>query len=158
MPMRSYLPRESVRAVPTATGALVLLDTRSGRLFQLNPTGATAWNALVVAGGDIPSAVRTVAHHYGQPYQQVLDDLWGLIQRLVEISLMDATHDHPHGLRRTGAGVARPVCLGMGDHGRRSRRSAQRAVSPHRAVRPLADAPDPAFRGCGGDRDHARHD
>jgi hypothetical protein len=89
--MRSYLPRESVHAAPTAAGALVLLDTRSGRMFQLNPTGATAWNALVMAGGDIPSAARTVAHRYAQPYQQVLDDLCGLIQRLAEISLLEAT-------------------------------------------------------------------
>jgi hypothetical protein len=88
--MRSYLPRESVRAASTATGALVLLDTRSGQMSQLNPTGATAWNALIMAGGDIPSAARTVAHHYGQPYHQVLDDLWGLIQRLAEISLVEA--------------------------------------------------------------------
>ncbi len=89
--MRSYLPRESVRVAPTTAGALVLLDTRSGRMFQLNPTGATAWNALVMAGGDISSAARTVAHRYGQPYQQVRDDLWRLIQRLAETSLVEAT-------------------------------------------------------------------
>lgn len=90
-PMRSYLPRGSVHLAPTASGALVLLDTRTGRMFQLNPTGATAWNALVVGGGDVQAAARTVAQRYGQLYLQVLDDLWPLIQRLVEANLLEAT-------------------------------------------------------------------
>ncbi|MGB8996367.1 MAG: PqqD family peptide modification chaperone [Pseudonocardiaceae bacterium] len=69
----------------------MLLDTRSGRLFQLNPIGATAWNALVMASGDVSSAAWTVAHRYGQPYQQVRDDLWCLIQQLAEAGLVDVT-------------------------------------------------------------------
>ncbi|MGH3887331.1 MAG: PqqD family peptide modification chaperone [Pseudonocardiaceae bacterium] len=88
--MRSYLPRESVHLTPTTSGALVLLDTRSGRMFQLNPTGATAWNALVVGDGDVQAAARTLAQRYGQSYLQVLDDLWPLIHQLVEVSLLEA--------------------------------------------------------------------
>ncbi len=90
-PMHSYLPRESVHLTPTFNGALVLLNTRSGRMFQLNSTGASAWNALVVGGGDVQAAARTVAHRYGQPYLRVLDDLWPLIQLLVEANLLEAT-------------------------------------------------------------------
>ncbi|MGH3753708.1 MAG: PqqD family protein [Pseudonocardiaceae bacterium] len=89
--MRSYLPCGSVHLAPTTSGALVLLDTRSGRMFQLNPTGATAWNALVMGGGDVQAAARTVAQRYGQPYLQVLDDLRPLIQLLVEANLLEAT-------------------------------------------------------------------
>lgn len=89
--MRSYLPRESVHRAPTTAGALVLLDTRSGRMFQLNPTGASAWNALIVGGGDVQAAARTLAQRYGQPYLRALDDLWPLIQRLVEVNLLEAT-------------------------------------------------------------------
>lgn len=88
--MRSYLPRGSVHLTPTTSGALVLLDTRSGRMFQLNPTGASAWNALVAGSGDAQAAARTLAQRYGQPYLQVLDDLWSLIQLLVEASLLEA--------------------------------------------------------------------
>ncbi|MGH3800172.1 MAG: PqqD family peptide modification chaperone [Pseudonocardiaceae bacterium] len=87
--MRSYLPRESVHLTPTTSGTLVLLDTRSGRMFQLNPTGATAWNALVVGGGDVQVAARTLAQRYGQPYLEVLEDLGLLIHRLVEMSLLE---------------------------------------------------------------------
>jgi asparagine synthase (glutamine-hydrolysing) len=89
--MRSYLPRESVHRAPTTAGALVLLDTRSGRMFQLNPTGASAWNALIVGGGDVQAAARTLAQRYSQPYLRALDDLWPLIQRLVEVNLLEAT-------------------------------------------------------------------
>ncbi|MGH3872159.1 MAG: PqqD family peptide modification chaperone [Pseudonocardiaceae bacterium] len=84
------LPRGSVRLVSTASGAMVLLDTRSGRMFQLNPTGAHAWNALVMGGGDVQIAARTLAQRYGRPYLEVLDDLWPLIRRLVEVSLLEA--------------------------------------------------------------------
>lgn len=80
-----------MHVTPTTTGALVLLNTRSGRMFQLNPTGASAWNALVVGGGDIQAAARALAQRYGQPYLQVLDDLERLIQRLVDASLVEAT-------------------------------------------------------------------
>ncbi len=89
--MRSYLPCRSVHLTPTTSGALVLLDTRTGRMFQLNPTGATAWNALVVGGGDVQAAARTVAQRYGRPYLHVLDDLWPLIQLLVEARLLEAS-------------------------------------------------------------------
>jgi hypothetical protein len=88
--VRSYLPRHSVHAALTAGGALVVLDTRSGRVFQLNPTGASAWNALVVGGGDIQAAARIVAQRYGQPYLRVLDDLRRLVRRLVDVSLLEA--------------------------------------------------------------------
>lgn len=88
--MHSYLPRGSVHLTPTASGALVILDTRSGRMFQLNATGAGAWNALVVGGGDVHVAARTVAQRYGQPYLQALNDLRSWIQPLVEASLLEA--------------------------------------------------------------------
>lgn len=90
-PMRSYLPRGSVHVAPTASGALVLLDTRSGRMFQLNPTGASAWNALAVGGGDVQAAARTVAQRYGRSYLQVLDDVWSWVQLLGEANLLEAT-------------------------------------------------------------------
>ncbi|MGH3547891.1 MAG: PqqD family peptide modification chaperone [Pseudonocardiaceae bacterium] len=88
--MPSYLPCGSVHLTPTPSGALVILDTRSGRMFQVNSTGATAWNALVVGGGEVQVAARTVAQRYGQPYLQVLDDLWSLIHLLVEANLLEA--------------------------------------------------------------------
>ncbi|HEY6421998.1 MAG TPA: asparagine synthase-related protein [Pseudonocardiaceae bacterium] len=53
-----YLPRGSMHLTPITSGALVLLDTRSGRMFQLNPTGASAWNALVGCCGDRGHARR----------------------------------------------------------------------------------------------------
>ncbi|MGH3930566.1 MAG: PqqD family peptide modification chaperone [Pseudonocardiaceae bacterium] len=89
--MRSYLPSGSVHSAPTAGGALVLLDTRSGRMFQLNPTGASAWNALLIGGGEVQAAARTVAQRYGRPYPQVLDDLRLLIKRLVDAGLVEPT-------------------------------------------------------------------
>lgn len=68
----------------------MLLDTRSGRMFQLNPTGACAWNALVVGGGDVQAAARTVAQRYGQPYLRALEDLRRLVRRLVDVGLLEA--------------------------------------------------------------------
>lgn len=89
--MRSYLPSGSVHSASAAGGALVLLDTRTGRMFQLNPTGASAWNALLIGGGDVQAAARTVAQRYGRPYLQALDDLWCLIQRLIDAGLVEPT-------------------------------------------------------------------
>lgn len=89
--MGSYVPRGSVHRTLITSGAMVLLDTRSGRMFQLNPTGANAWEALAVCSGDVRAAAQTMAQRYGQPYLQVLDDLRSWIQLLVETNLLEAT-------------------------------------------------------------------
>lgn len=87
--MPDYRPCPSVHTTQTGAGALVLLETRSGRMFQLNGTGATLWNALGTQGGDLSTAARTVAQCYGRPFQQVLADARQLIGQLIDAGLLE---------------------------------------------------------------------
>lgn len=66
-------------------------DARALAATALHPTGASAWNALLIGGGDVQAAARTVAQRYGRPYLQALDELWCLIQRLIDAGLVEPT-------------------------------------------------------------------
>lgn len=63
-------------------GALVVLNEKTGKLHQYNPTAAVMWKAMIEHGGDLNAAARATADHYGVALQTVRDDLDGLVQRL----------------------------------------------------------------------------
>lgn len=87
--MPDYRPSTSVHLAPTSDGGLVLLETRSGRMFQLNHTGAILWNALGTHGGDLSMAARTMAQHDSRPFHQVIADTRLLIGKLTNAGLLE---------------------------------------------------------------------
>jgi hypothetical protein len=86
--MLEYRVSTSVHVTPTGDGALVLLETRSGKMFRLNHTGATVWNALGMHGGDLSLAARAVSQRYGIPFHQVLTDTRLLVGKLTDAGLL----------------------------------------------------------------------
>jgi len=87
--MPEYQVSTSVHVTPTGDGALVLLETRSGKMFRLNHTGATLWNALGMHGGDLSLATRAVSQRYDRPFHQVLIDTRLLVGKLTEVGLLE---------------------------------------------------------------------
>ncbi len=89
--MPEYSVSTSVHVTPTGDGALVLLETRAGKMFRLNHTGATLWNALGMHGGDLSLVARTMSQRYGMPFHQVLTDTRLLIGKLTDAGLLEPT-------------------------------------------------------------------
>lgn len=77
MPLRL---RSDVVTTDTDDG-MVLLDARSGRYWQLNPTGAGVLRALL-AGQHPDHIAQDLATRYRIEYQQAHHDITALIQRL----------------------------------------------------------------------------
>jgi Coenzyme PQQ synthesis protein D (PqqD) len=87
--MLKYRVSASVHVTPTGDGALVLLETCAGKMFRLNHTGATVWNALGMNGGDLSLAARAVSQRYGIPFHQVLTDTRLLVEKLTGTGLLE---------------------------------------------------------------------
>ncbi|MGH3720810.1 MAG: PqqD family protein [Pseudonocardiaceae bacterium] len=87
--MPEYQVSASVHVTPTGDGALVLLETRAGKMFRLNHTGATVWNALGMYGGEVSLAARALSQRYGMPFHQVLTDTRLLVGKLTDAGLLE---------------------------------------------------------------------
>jgi hypothetical protein len=72
--------RADVSATETEYGA-VLLDERSGRYWQLNPTGAVVLRTLL-AGGTPAEAVAALTDEFDVDQAQAGDDVGALVAQL----------------------------------------------------------------------------
>ncbi|MGW7357712.1 lasso peptide biosynthesis PqqD family chaperone [Streptomyces sp. NPDC054802] len=59
----------------------VLLDTKTGQYWQMNPSAATAAQALL-DGGDAEDAVRRVTDHFDVDTARAADDVRALIEAM----------------------------------------------------------------------------
>lgn len=86
-----YLPEPEVNATTLPTGDLVLLNARSGKLYQGNSTSAVMWAALVDCGGDTEAAGTRVAETFFRTDRsQVLGDFGLLVEELVRLGMVRA--------------------------------------------------------------------
>ncbi|UYQ62904.1 lasso peptide biosynthesis PqqD family chaperone [Streptomyces peucetius] len=69
--------RPYLTVTETEYGA-VLLDTKTGEYWQMNPSAATAARALL-DGGDTDDAVRRVTDHFEVDTERAADDVRALI-------------------------------------------------------------------------------
>jgi hypothetical protein len=60
---------------------MVLLDERTGRYFQLDPSGALILDALV-NGAELPQAARLLTERYTVTHDRALADVTTLIDHL----------------------------------------------------------------------------
>ncbi|MER6614846.1 lasso peptide biosynthesis PqqD family chaperone [Streptomyces xantholiticus] len=70
--------RPYLTVTETEYGA-VLLDTRTGEYWQMNPSAATAAQALL-DGGDADDAVRRVTDHFEVDTERAANDVRTLIE------------------------------------------------------------------------------
>jgi hypothetical protein len=72
--------RPYLTVTQTEYGA-VLLDTKTGHYWQMNPSAATAAQALL-DGGDADDAVRRVTDHFDVDTARATDDVRALIEAM----------------------------------------------------------------------------
>ncbi|GLZ31657.1 hypothetical protein Lesp02_38450 [Lentzea sp. NBRC 105346] len=77
--------RADVSTTDTDNGA-VLLDLRSGRYWQLNPSAAMVLRALL--DGGVEDAVRRLTEAYAVPVERARDDAGALLDQLVRAGLV----------------------------------------------------------------------
>lgn len=65
----------------------VLLDERTGRYFQLNPSGALVLDALV-SGTELPQAARLLTQRYSITHDRAVADVTALIDQLRTAGLL----------------------------------------------------------------------
>jgi hypothetical protein len=87
--MPEYHPSLTVHGAAAGDGGMVLLDTRSGMMFRLNPTGAIVWHALHRNGGSLPLVARVVAQRYGLPVHRVVPGIRRLVVQLATAGLLE---------------------------------------------------------------------
>ncbi|MCX4869828.1 lasso peptide biosynthesis PqqD family chaperone [Streptomyces sp. NBC_00257] len=71
----------NVSATQTEDGGMVLLDQRTGRYWQLNPTGA-AILGLVLSEGDAQAAVRALVEQHPAAAARIPADVTSLVRML----------------------------------------------------------------------------
>lgn len=86
MPLRL---RPDIATTDTDDG-LVLLDERSGRYWQLNPTGAAVLHALL-AGGHPDHIADDLANRYHIDFQQAQHDVTALTTQLHAAKLVQSS-------------------------------------------------------------------
>ncbi|MGW2546928.1 lasso peptide biosynthesis PqqD family chaperone [Kitasatospora sp. NPDC001574] len=79
----------AVRTVDTETGT-VLLHERTGRYWQLNPTGAAVLRHLLDGATPQEAARRIAARHPDIPAEQAERDVAALIEQLHDARLVTA--------------------------------------------------------------------
>lgn len=73
--MRRYQPRDRIHTAPDEHGGLTLLDSHSGRLFQLNTSGRLLWAALTDSGGDLAYATQAITTRYPAYKDEIESDV-----------------------------------------------------------------------------------
>ncbi|MEU7558283.1 lasso peptide biosynthesis PqqD family chaperone [Streptomyces eurythermus] len=76
-----------VTAVDTDGGAMVLLDERTGKYRQLNPTGALVLR-LLLRGATAEDAAAALAEHYPQAGGRAGEDVARLVEALRRAGLL----------------------------------------------------------------------
>jgi hypothetical protein len=79
---------EHVTVAETDYGA-VLLDQKTGRYWQLNPTAALIIDTLL-AGGSDDAAARAVASRFDVDEQRVREDIAELLERMTAAGVVKA--------------------------------------------------------------------
>ncbi|MGX2998863.1 PqqD family peptide modification chaperone [Streptomyces sp. JNUCC 64] len=75
-----------VSRTDTEDGGAVLLDRRTGRYVQLNPTGATTLTLLLEH--DRATTVETLAHRHPEAAPRIADDVDAFVARLTARGLV----------------------------------------------------------------------
>jgi hypothetical protein len=76
--------------VATVDDTGVIVDTRSGKCWQLNAVGLEIWQ-LIAAGKSVGETIDTVAARYSIPTETSRTDVMSLVQSLLREGLLAPT-------------------------------------------------------------------
>lgn len=84
-----YRLAAAVSTTRTPNGGAVLLNTRTGRLYALNPTGAAILTALREGGGDPDRAITALADTHAADRARLADWVHAVVTALRTHGLLD---------------------------------------------------------------------
>ncbi|MDI9643818.1 MAG: PqqD family protein [Candidatus Verstraetearchaeota archaeon] len=82
-------PSKSPEVAEKIGSVTMLFDASSGRLFELNETGKTAWT-LLDGKRSVREVAEAIAAEYGMDPSQVAEDLARFVKEMLEFNLLRA--------------------------------------------------------------------
>ncbi|MBM7771764.1 hypothetical protein JOD54_001968 [Actinokineospora baliensis] len=85
-----FYPEPWVQATTLDSGELILIESRSGTMYQGNSTAGRMWQALVELNGDETAVSREVAAMFGIDADRARRDLLTWLDELVDLGIVRA--------------------------------------------------------------------